>query len=338
MKKTAIALSMICAAMAASAAAYAAPPQGVLAEIQSLSAQSQTQRQALTAETEKALAAGVDEKDVNAVLVMAGDRNYAAEDAGRFIKKLADVHGAGLPVKLLRDKILEGMSKQVPAANVIKVADSWHQALADSKNVVQGLEKKGLTYLKPQEKADLINQGAVLGRRFQGLNIVQELASAASKGGQGQYRAANIIAAAKVSEIMLMSGATPEQALALPGAGLKAGFNAARMQEMQGAALDQLRQGISVPDVISSLRAQFVPGHQPGHLPDHAPFGAPNPAPGSSWPGGTFPGGGLPGNSGPGGGMSPPAGGGAGSGPGSMAPTNGGFGATGAGGFDGSRF
>lgn len=338
MKKTAIALSMIYAAVAASSAAYAAPPQGVSAEIQRLSAQSQSQRQTLTAETERALAAGVDEKDVNAVLAMASDRNYAAEDAGRFIKKLADAHDAGLPVKLLRDKILEGMSKQVPAVNVMKVADSWHQALVDSKSVVQGLERKGLTYLKPQEKAELINQGAVLGRRFQGLNIVQELASAASKGGPGQYRAANIIAATRLSEIMLMSGATPEQALALPDAGLKAGFSTARMQEMQGTALNQLRQGVSVPDVISGLRAQFVPGQQPGHLPDNAPFGAPNHAPGSSWPGGTFPGGGLPGNPGPGGGMSPPAGGGAGTGPGSMAPANGGFGATGAGGFDSSRF
>lgn len=330
MKKTAIALSMIYAAVVASPAAYAAPPQGVLAEIQSLSAQNQAQRQALMAETEKALVAGVDEKDINAVLAMASDRNYAAEDAGRFIKKLADAHDTGLPVKLLRDKILEGMSKQIPAANVMKVADSWHQALADSKSMVQGLERKGLTYLKPQEKAELINQGAVLGRRFQGLNIVQELASAASKGGPGQYRAANIIAAARLSEVMLMSGATPEQAIALPGAGLKAGFNTARMQEMQGAALNQLRQGVSIPDVISGLRAQFVPGQQPGHLPDNAPFGAPNHAPGSSWPGGTSPGGGLPGNPGPGGG--------AGTGPGSMAPANGGLGTTGTGGFDSSRF
>lgn len=337
MKKTAIALSIMYAAMAASPVAYAAPSQSTLAEIQRLSTQNQVQRQALAVEADMALTAGVDEKDVNAVLAMANDRNYAAEDAGQFIKKLADVHGAGLPVKLLRDKILEGMSKQVPAASVLKVADGWHQALTDSKSVVQGLEKKGLVYAKPQEKAELINEGAVLGRRFQSLNIVQELASAASKDGQGQYRAVNIIAAARLSEVMLMSGATAEQALALPGAGLKAGFNAARMQDMQRTALDQLRQGVSVPDVISGVRSQFMPGQQPGQFPGHSPFNAPNQAPGSSWPGSTLPGGGMPGNPGSGG-MSPPAGGGANTGSGAMAPGNGGLGAAGTGGFDGSRF
>ncbi len=310
---------------------YAAAPESALNDIQQLGAQNQPQRQAVTAEVEKALKSGVEQRDINTLLATANDRNYSAEDAAQFIKKLADVQNSGLPVKLVRDKIFEGMSKQVPAAAVIKVADNWHKALGDSRAMVHDMEKKGLAYAKPQEKADLINEGAVLEHRFKSLNTLQEMASVASKGGQGQFRAATIIAAARVSEVMLMSGATVQQAVSLPVAGLKAGFSAPRMQEMQRTVLDQLQQGVAVTDVISGVSSQFSPGQLPGQVPGSTPFNSPGHAPGSFGPGGAFPGGGAPGNPVPGGSMSSPPGGGVNSSSSGMAPGSGGFGTTGPG-------
>ena len=127
----------------------------------------------------------------------------------------------------------------------------------------------------------------------------------------------NLIAAGNLAELFFLHNATPVQALELPRASLKAGFTPAQIQALQRGVVDQLRQGLALTDVVTTLRRQFGPTGQGGH-----PFPGPGQPPGGGAPGGGFPsggapgsgfsGGGAPGGSIPGGGF--PSGGAAGGG------------------------
>jgi len=265
------------------------------------------ERQSLAANLESALKTGVDEQDLRAVMRLAVKQQYPASQAATLVQKLAAVRDDGLPVALVRDKILEGMAKKVPSVTILKVASEWQAALNTTRSQVQVLETRGLKYTKGGTRDALVNLGASLHQRHEAREVLPQLAEAARESGRGEMGAENLIAEGNLAELFFLHNATPVQALELPKASLRAAYTPAQIQALQRGVVDQLRQGLALTDIVTSMRRQFGPTGQGGHshsfpgasqppgggFPGGVPGGVPGGAPGGGFPGGA-PGGGFP--------------------------------------------
>ena len=279
-------------------------------------------QQILVADLEAALKSGVAEQDLQSVMRLATTQKYSATHATAFVQQLAAVRRDGLPVTLMRDKILEGMAKKVPAENILAVASQWQGALKEARSNVQAMEERGLKFDKATERETLINLGAGLRQRYGAKDALPRLAESAGDRSMKTSGAGSLIAAGNLAELLFLHNATPAQALELPRDSLKAGYTPTQIQTLQRNVQDQLRQGMAIVDVTAGNRAQFDtktdalqvkpsfsnPGQPPGGF---GPGGAPG-----GPPGGGMPGGGMPGGA-PGGGFS-------GGGPGGSFPNGGG--------------
>lgn len=264
-------------------------------------------QQILVADLEAALKSGVAEQDLQSLMRLAATQKYSATHATTFVQQLAAVRRDGLPVALMRDKILEGMAKKVPAENILAVASQWQGALKEARSSVQTMEERGLKFDKATERETLINLGAGLRQRYGAKDALPRLAESAGDRNLRASGAGSLIAAGNLAELLFLHNATPVQALDLPRASLKAGYTPAQIQTLQRSVQDQLRQGIAPVDVIADNRRQFniktdAPPVKPSFSdPGQSPGGfGPGGAPGGGIPGGGFPGGGSPGG-GPGG-------------------------------------
>lgn len=265
-----------------------------------------TQRQALEGALEGALKSGVAEQDLQSVMRLAAAQKYSAANMAAFVQQLVAVRRDGLPVALVRDKILEGMAKKVPAEPILAVTSQWQGALKDAASTVRAMEGRGLKYGKAGEREALINLGAGLRQRYGAKDALSALAESARESGRMASGAGNLIAAGNLTELLLLHNATPAQALELPMASLRAGYTPARIQALQRTVLDQLRQGVAAVDVVGGMRRQLGP--KADTPPAKPAFSNPGQPPGGGWPGGA-PGGGFPGGGGapgstPGGGFS----------------------------------
>ena len=277
-----------------------------------------TQRQALAAGLEGALKSGVAEQDLQSVMRLAAAQKYSATHAAAFVQQLAAVRRDGLPAALMRDKMLEGMAKKVPAESILSVTSQWQGALKDAAATVRAMEERGLKYAKAGERETLINLGAGLRQRYGAKDALPGLAESAGEGGRMASGAGNLIAAGNLAELLFLHNATPAQALELPMASLRAGYTPEQIQVLQRNVLDQLRQGVAPVDVVSGMQRRFDP--KADTPPAKPAFSNPGQPPGGYSPGGA-PGGGFRGGGAPGG---MPGGGFSGGGPSGSFPKGGG--------------
>jgi hypothetical protein len=287
----------LCLALTLATPAHAELTAPLAQAVARLSVANATQQQALSSEVNNALRLGAAEQDLSKLLNLAATQNYTAIDATQFVQKLVALQLKALPTTLVRDKILEGMAKRVPAASILQVTSNWSTALGEAKTVLSNMEQKGLT-ASPAERAALINKGATLQQRYGAQQALSTLAEAALEAGRIKRSAASISAAAELTETLLLNGSKPDQAVSLPGASLRADFSPQRILGLQRNVLDQLRQGIAITDIIAAQQKQFGVAQNPAR----PSFDAPGGAPGGGFGGGSSGGGGAPGGGGFGGG------------------------------------
>lgn len=266
-------------------------------ELARLSATSEVQRQSLADEVGGVLRLGVGEQYLSRLTGLAATRNYATGDVILIVQKLAELQRNELPTAVVHNKILEGIAKRAPTPAILHAVSTWFTVLGEAQTTVRDMEQKGLEYANPSERATLITLGATLAHHG-AKQALPALAQAALELGRIKRSAASMIAAAELSETLLLSHAKPDQALALSSASLRANFSPQRIKALQRGVLDQLRQGMAVTDImIDAQQKQFGSPK----IPTQPPFGTPGGMPGSGMPGSGMPGGGMPGGGMPGG-------------------------------------
>lgn len=304
--------------------AHAGLPAPLEQAISQLKTSDATARQLLHNETESALKSGVSEQAITRLAELAARQNYSVAEVAGFVNRIVELKRTALPPELVLDKIQEGMAKRVPAPTILRVASLWSAALAQSGMDVAGMEKKGQTRIDPAQKTALVDAGATLQQVYGVHRALATLENYAEVHGHIERNADSMIAAARLTETLLLYGAPADQALALSGASLQAKYSAQQIQGLQRSVLNQLEHGRPVADIIAAQRNQFagmapgspMPGATPGFnkggaAPGGFPaagagnggaqtgFGGP---PGGGMSGGARPGGFVPGA--PGGGFS----------------------------------
>jgi hypothetical protein len=247
-------------------------------DLAKVSVASAEQQQALANAVDLGLRSGLNEPDLSRLLNQGAAKNYGGGDLALYIERLASLQRDGLPVVLVRDKMLEGMAKNTPATTILQVATNWSAALADANSSLRGLEQRGLNYTTPSERAALINAGATLQQRHGVKQPLLALAGSSLESGRFRQSAASLHAAAGLAELLLLRGAKAEQALALPTASLRANHSAQRIQELQQEVVKQLRQGAAVTDIAAGFpnaplgKGPMTPGIFSGNPPGTGGF------------------------------------------------------------------
>lgn len=309
-------LLSICIGLTTASPTFAGLPAVIMPDIEQLAAASPTQRQNLIHVIERALSAGVPQQDVSKILSLAVSQRYTAADTAQFLQKLAYAQANDLPINLLRDKVLEGMAKKVPPMLIATAVTAWTGALESSSSGVQEMERKGLRFNNSAERIQLINQGAAFQQRYRATTALPALSNTLQEDGHIKGKADSLIAAAELTELFLLNNVGINQALSLPVLALETEQSPQRIRALQRAVADQLRQGISVGDIITSQRkliqsqatsalresgmgpgaiptgppggpGGFPPGGFPGGISGSIPGGNPGGAPSSGFPGST---------------------------------------------------
>lgn len=252
-----------------------------------------TQRQEITGSLEDALKIGVRGQDLQALMRLATAQQYSVASTSSFVREITEAKRNGLPVTPIRDKLLEGMAKKVQTEKILVVSSQWRSALTDADVTVRAIEARGLSYSKASEREALVVLGASLQQRYGVKNALSKFDAPVSKNSNYSGDANRLIAAANLTEMLLLHKVPIEQSLDLPISSLRAGYTAAQIYAQQRNIQDQIRQGMAPVDIIAEMRHQFsgksnVPFATSG-------FESPGQLPGGGFPGGTgVPGGSFP--------------------------------------------
>lgn len=214
----------------------------------------QNQRSELAAVAEQAVRAGVADQDVASILRLGANQSYGAAEVVTLLELLNETHGAGLPTMLVRDKMLEGLAKRVPADAIAKVSGNLKQTIARASDQVRQMEARGLQVESSPERASLVNTAALLMTRYRADQIVGAL-FAQLDAAPGKPTATRLLAALALSELFLVNGASEQDALHWPRAALRADYSANRIRELQKDATGQLKNNRQVREVAHSFDA-----------------------------------------------------------------------------------
>lgn len=253
-------------------------------------------RAELAAMVEQAARAGIADQDVVSILRLGANQAYGAAEIAALLKLLKETHAAGMPTMLVRDKMLEGLAKRVPAEAIAKVSVNLRQTIERASSQVRQMEAQGLQVASNAERTHFINTAAVLMTRYRAEQMAGTL-FAQLDAGADRPSAARLLAALALGEVFLVNGASQQDALLWPRAALRADYSVKQLRELQKTAIAQLKNNRNVREIAHALDADGIippaavmPG-APGAIKAPAmqpPFGVPGPMPGGAGSGAGF--------------------------------------------------
>lgn len=242
-------------------------------------------RAELAVTVEQAARAGIADDDIVNILRLGANNDYGASEIAALLKLLNDTHAAGMPTMLVRDKMLEGLAKRVPADAIVKVSGNLKQTIERASNQVRQMEAQGLQVESSAVRTHLVNTAAVLMTRYRADQIVGALFAQLDTA-PGKPTATRLLAALALSEVFLVNGASQQDALHWPRAALRADYSAHQIRELQKDATGRLKNNRNVREIAHSFdpAGTIPPAAVPPGLP--GTFNAPVMQPPTGMPGG----------------------------------------------------
>jgi hypothetical protein len=107
-----------------------------------------------------AINTGVPAEDVEIIVQQAVNHGVEAGTMGRFLDTSASAKKEGLPVKVILDRIEQGLAKRVPADRIAAASERLAEKLAEARPLVDGLIREGMTAQKGSEREEAIGSVA----------------------------------------------------------------------------------------------------------------------------------------------------------------------------------
>ncbi|NTV54777.1 MAG: hypothetical protein HGA73_04875, partial [Syntrophaceae bacterium] len=101
-----------------------------------------------------AINAGVPAEDVEIIVQQSVNKGVEAGTIGRFLDTSAAVKREGLPVKVLVDRIQQGLAKRVPAERIAAASDILAEKLRVAGPLVDGIIRDGMSARKGGEREE----------------------------------------------------------------------------------------------------------------------------------------------------------------------------------------
>jgi hypothetical protein len=279
---TVLALFAVAGAMVLTAAPRAGadePEPWHLSEARLSVQQSSLPREAkldILTKADRAIAAGIPAEDVAVIISRGLNQGVESARISGFLETAAQVKGQNLPVRLVLDRIEQGLAKGVPAERISEVSKRLSENLAVAKPMMNRLESGTMKSTRGESPDDAIETVA---RALEKSIPVDAIMRTGEKVRERKESVALFSRAIDTMTTFVGSGMTADQASRLVHTAVDKGYSERDLASMERYLVNELRNGHRVNDVISSMASRMERGEM--HKGREMPGGGPMRGPGS---------------------------------------------------------
>jgi hypothetical protein len=206
-----------------------------------------------------AMNAGVPAEDVAVIVQQAVNRGVESGTIGRFLDTSAAVKREGLPVKVVVDRIQQGLAKRVPAERIATASDLLAEKLRAAGPFVDGIIRDGMAARKSSEREEAINATARALEKSVSPEAVQGIGAAVrAQGGSLPLFTRSLDTAAYFTG----SGMAPKTASTLVQHAVEAGYSERDLDGMVKKVDAELRGGMKAEDAASKMDRDTMQGER----------------------------------------------------------------------------
>jgi hypothetical protein len=204
-----------------------------------------------------AVAAGVPAEDVSIIITRGLDRGVEGRHIEGFLETATRVKEQGLPVRLILDRIEQGLAKGVPAEKILEVTQRLSGHLAAAKPIVNRLESGGVRSTQAKASHECIETVA----RAMEKSIPQD--AVLRTGEKVQERKGSLGLFNRAVDTMTTfagSGMPAGQAVKMVHTAVDKGYSEGDFEAMERYMVNELRKNRSMNDVISGMNSRMERG------------------------------------------------------------------------------
>ncbi len=211
---------------------------------------------------DRAVQAGIPAEDVAIIVTRGLGQGMAGADVAGFLETAARVKERNLPVRLVLDRMEQGLSKGVPAERISGVVQRLADKLASARPVVNTLVQSGV---KPARGGGSSDETIETVARAMEKSIPED---AVMRTGEKVKEQKGSIAlfdrAVDAMTTFVGSGMSPSQASRLVHAAVDRGYSERDLAAMERYMVDELRRNRPMNDVVSSMQSRMEQGEMRG--------------------------------------------------------------------------
>ncbi len=251
-----------------------------------------TDLESVVAEAQKA---GIEQSTLDEIRSKARQGGLADEDIAELVRPAVDLAQQGLPADIIFSKVMEGLSKNVPANRISAVLQKIKGATEQSEPVVD-------RWMNASNAGDQIPSGSDMSEeefRSEMISSVSKglmsgvpegeisalLDEVTSTGALAQSSPRSVATAVRVFPELPTTAENPEKSRSFIIRSLKSGFNSSELQKLPGAmtvaqrrsqlpaasviegVAQQLRSGVPAKQILKNLFNGNIGGGPPGSIP-----------------------------------------------------------------------
>jgi hypothetical protein len=210
---------------------------------------------------DRAVAAGVPEDDAAVIISRGLEQGAGAVRTAEFLETAAQVQEQGLPVRLVLDRIEQGLSKGVPPERIAAVVQRLSGNLADARPLVQKMEKSGLADGGGSDDA-VETVARALERSITGEAI--ERTGDTVRQQKGSMALFN--RAVDTMTTFVGNGMPADHASRIIHTAMDRGYSERDLETMERYMVSELRQNRPVKDIVSGMETRMERGGMRGGM------------------------------------------------------------------------
>jgi hypothetical protein len=206
-----------------------------------------------------AINAGVPVEDVEIIVQQAVNRGVEAGSMGRFLDTSAATKKEGLPVKVILDRIEQGLAKRVPADRIAMASERLAEKLAEARPLVDGLIREGMSSQKSSERDEAVGSAARALEKSIPSEAVQGIGTAVrAKGGSLPLFTRSMDTAVYFTG----SGMSPNTSSNLVQRAVESGYSERDLDGMVKQVDAEMRQGANAEEAASKMERNTKQGER----------------------------------------------------------------------------
>lgn len=229
----------------------------------------------LLTKADRAVTAGVSAEDVSIIITRGLSREVESRQIESFLETATRTKEQQLPVRLVLDRIEQGLAKGVPAEKISGVTQRLSEHVAAARPIVNKIESSGLRSTRANGSDDAVETVA----RAMEKSIPQD--AVMNAGERVKERKGSIELFNRAVDTMITfvgNGMTAGQAAKMVRTAVDKGYTERELEAMERYMVDGLRKNRPMSDIVSGMNSRMERGEmmremqeRPGAGPMHGP-------------------------------------------------------------------
>lgn len=218
---------------------------------------SQEAKRGVLTKADQAMTAGIPAEDVAIIITRGLKQNVASTGIEDFLETATKVKKQNLPVRLVLDRIEQGLAKGVPAERIAGVTHRLSGNLATARPMVEKIESRGVKSTRSGSSDDAVETVArALEKSIPADAIIHT-------GEKVRDRKGSIVLFDRAVDTMTTfvgNGMRADQASKLVHTAVERGYSERELEDMERYMVDQLRKDRTMNDIAAGMDSRMERG------------------------------------------------------------------------------